>query len=266
MYECNEEDIAHYYCQKISDKITVDGMLNEAVWINAPKAPLVDLVTGEPAFLKTQIASLWDNENFYVAFWIEEPNVQAKFTERDSQIYLENDVELFIDGNGCYYEFQINAIGTIYEVFYIWQDAYKKGSRFAIPEFDLLTRNIDVLGGFQDIMRYQKHPQGKRWAIMDWDFPGLQSGVQIQGTLNDSSDQDSGWTVELAFPWDGMKSLFGKSLKPCNNDILRVNFSRFQALQYNSIKSDHHPGWSLNPHKVYDSHIPKCFSCVHLIE
>ncbi|MFW9923282.1 MAG: carbohydrate-binding family 9-like protein [Candidatus Thorarchaeota archaeon] len=266
MYGCNEEDIAHYYCHKISEKITINGRLNKAVWLKAPKASLVDLVTGEPAFLKTQIASLWDVKNLYVAFWIDETNIQANFTERDSQIYFENDVELFIDGKDCYYEFQINALGTIYEVFYIWQDAYKKGSRFDTSEFDLLTRNVDILGGFQDLSRYKKHPRGKRWAIMDWDFPNLQSGVQIQGTINDSSDQDSGWTVELAFPWEGMKSLFGELFKPKIDDILRINFSRFQALQYNGIKSNYHPGWSLNPHKVYDSHIPHCFSYVHLTE
>ena len=58
-------------------------------------------------------------------YWIEEPNVQARLTERDSFIWTENDVELFIAGPDCYYEFQINALGTIYEVFYIWQDAYQ---------------------------------------------------------------------------------------------------------------------------------------------
>lgn len=44
---------------------------------------------------------------------------------------------MFIAGPDCYYEFQINALGTIYEVFYIWQEAHKKGSYFDRPEFDL---------------------------------------------------------------------------------------------------------------------------------
>jgi len=49
-------------------------------------------------------------------------------------IFRENDVEVFIDGGDCYYEFEINALGTIYEVFFIWQDAYKRGGRFDVPE------------------------------------------------------------------------------------------------------------------------------------
>ena len=149
-------------------------------------------------------------------------------------MYFENDVEVFIAGQDCYYEFQINARGTIYEVFYIWQDAYQQGGFAERPEFDLQTHPVDVLGGFQDGMRYKKHPRGRRWAFMDWDFPGLQAAVQVDGTLNDPATIDRGWTVELAFPWSGMETLAqGRSLPPRNGDIWRMDFSRFEALQAN---------------------------------
>ena len=36
----------------------------------------------------------------------------------------ENDVEVFIAGQDAYYEFELNALGTIMERFYIWQDRY----------------------------------------------------------------------------------------------------------------------------------------------
>lgn len=266
MYGSNENLITHYNAFRITEPITIDGNLRKQVWENAKKSPsFVDMVTGEPAFLDTKIASLWDENYLYVAFWVKEPNVQAKLTERDSLIYTESDIEIFIAGEDCYYEFQINALGTCYEVFYIWQDAYKKGNRFDIPEFDLLNQKVDILGGFQDVLRYNKHPRGRRWAFMDWDFPGLKTAVEVQGTINDSSDVDEGWTVELAFPWKGMFSLFGIEVHPLKNlDLLRINFSRFQKLNYNDFYPQHHPGWSLNPHGVYDSHIPHCFSYVYL--
>ena len=69
---------------------------------------------------------MWDDENFYVSFWIEEPFIEAHQTERDSLVFLENDVEVFIDGGDCYYEFEINALGTVYEVFFVWRDAESK--------------------------------------------------------------------------------------------------------------------------------------------
>jgi hypothetical protein len=264
-YGCDENEIGHYTCHKTSETITVDGNLTEKTWQKSPKSPrFVDMVTGEPGFWDTQIASVWDDRCLYIAFWIEEPNVRAEFTERDSQVYMENDVEVFIDGKDCYYEFQINARGTIYEVFYIWQDAYKNNKRFHIPEFDLMQRKVDIIGGFQDETRYGKHPRGKRWAFMDWDFPGLKSAVGVEGTLNDSSDVDKGWTVELAFPWDGMKLLAGnRTLPPKNEDVWRFDFSRFELLYCSGIQLDHHPGWSFNKHGTYDSHIPECFTYVH---
>lgn len=265
-YGCPEELIAHYTCFRIKEQIKIDGDLDKFPWNIAPQStPFVDMVTGAPAFLETRCAALWDDFNLYIAFRIEEPNIQAQMTKRDSRVYLENDVEVFIGGQGCYYEFQINARGTIYEVFYIWQDAYKKGSRFDIPGFDLLSGTVDVIGGFQDGTRYEKHPRGRRWAFMDWDFPGLRAAVKLAGTLNDNTDVDKGWTVELAFPWTGMEILLGPGSCPVKaGDKLRIDFSRFEKLSYNGFTPAIHPGWSLNPHGVYDSHIPACFSYVHL--
>lgn len=264
-YGCDDKYIGHYTCFKTSKKIDINGNPIEETWQKAPKSPrFVDMVTGEPGFWDTRMAAVWDNRYMYIAFWIEEPDVRAEFIERDSPVYKENDVEVFIGGEDCYYEFQINACGTIYEVFYIWQDAYKSQKRFHLPEFDLNINNVDIIGGFQDETRYRCHPRGKRWAFMDWDFPGLKSAVQVEGTLNDSSDVDKGWTVELAFSWEGMKILAGsRSCPPKNGDIWRFDFSRFELLQCNGIQFKHHPGWSFNQHGVYDSHIPECFTFVH---
>jgi hypothetical protein len=264
-YGCEEKDLAHYTCRRTPSKIAIDGLLTKDVWQKAPKSSrFVDMVTGVPAFLDTRIAALWDDENLYIAFWIEEPNVQARFTERDSPVYLEHDVEVFIAGPDCYYEFQINARGTIYEVFYVWQDAYRRGGAFRTPEFDLLGRAVDVIGGFQDSLRYKKHPRGRRWAFMDWDFPGLEAAVRVDGRLNEPATTDRGWTVELAFPWNGMRTLAqGRSLPPKEGDIWRIDFSRFEALQCNGRLVEPSVGWALNRHAVYDSHIPECFSVVH---
>ncbi len=261
---CDERDVRLYTCHRTDEKIVIDGRLSEICWRRAPKSPrFVDMVTGVPGFLDTRMAALWDDENLYLGFWVEEPNVRAQFTERDSPVYFENDVEVFIAGADCYYEFQINARGTIYEVFYIWQDAYKRGGFSERPEFDLRTHPVDVLGGFQDVLRYKKHPRGRRWAFMDWDFPGLKAAVQVDGTLNDPMTVDRGWTVELAFPWSGMRHLAqGRSLPPRPGDIWRMDFSRFEALQYNGRLTDPSVGWSFNKHGVYDSHIPECFTKV----
>jgi hypothetical protein len=267
-YGAPEESLAHYTCLRTPTPIAIDGNLDKPVWRQAPKSPrFVDLVTGEPGFFDTRIACLWDERALYVGFWIEEPQVRATLTERDAFIWFDNDVEVFLGGDDCYYEFEINALGTLYEVFFIYQDALKRGSRFDRPEFDLYTRNVDVLGGFQDTSRVGKHPRGKRWAFMDWDFPGLQSAVRVDGVINTPSHVDRGWSVELAFPWPGMASLFSqRTLPPRPGDTLRASFSRFEALRYHGKTTAESPGWALNAHGVYDSHIPECFSYLHFSE
>jgi len=43
-----------------------------------------------------------------------------------------------------------------------------------------------------------------------------------------------------------------------------MNFSRFEVSLDNKNSKNNPPGWSLNAHGVYDSHIPNCFSFVYL--
>lgn len=265
-YNVSEEQLAHCTCFRAPGPILVDGRLDEAAWRAAPLSPpFVDLVTGGPAPLETRIACLWDERAFYVAFRIEEPDVRAALTERDSFVWNDNDVEVFIGGDDCYYEFEINALGTVYEAFFVWQDALRPGSRFDRPEYDPRCRRVDMLGGFQDASRFGRHPRGRRWAFLDWDFQGLESGVHVDGVINDSSRRDKGWTVELAFPWQGMRPLFAaRAFPPREGDVLRVDFSRFEPLGDPARKPA--PGWCLNAHGVYDSHIPECFSFVRFSE
>lgn len=265
VYGCPESDLFHCTCFRTEHPPVIDGRLDEACWLAAPRSPrFVDLVTGKPGFLDTRMAALWDDRCFYVAYWLEEPDVRARLEERDSFIWTENDAELFIAGPDAYYEFQINSRGTIYEVFYIWQDAHQKGGFFDRPEFDLYRRTVDIIGGFQDASRHGRHPRGRRWAFMDWDFPGLEWAVHIDGTLNDDRDIDRGWTIELAFPWSGMANLAqGRPIPPADGDIWRMDFSRFESLTSAGVRVQPDPGWALNRHGAYDSHIPECFSFVH---
>jgi cellulose/xylan binding protein with CBM9 domain len=268
-YGCSEEDVAHYTCYRTRTPPTVDGRLADAAWRKAPKSPrFVDMVTGDPALLDTRAAALWDDQSLYIGFWIEEPFVEARLTERDSLIFMENDVEIFIDGGDCYYEFEINALGTIYEVFFIWQDAYTRGSRFDVPEFDLLAHKALSFAGNYDragaTFWWGTHPRKARWAFLDWDFPGLHSAVHVAGTINDRSVVDRGWTVELAFPWAGMRWLAdGRALPPRDGDVWGMFFGRFERLETAGALPQPQPAWCWNKHGVLDTHVPECFTRVH---
>lgn len=256
--------MADYTCYRIDSPIAIDGSLEKPAWQMAPKSPrFVDMATGEPAILGTHAAALWDDENLYAAFWVEEPYPTAYLTERDSIIFTENDVEVFIDGGDCYYEFEINARNTVYEVFFIWRDAYARGSRFDVPEFDVFNPRALTFGGDYDrkpeSFWFGTHPRGLRWAFLDWDMPGLRSAVQVQGALNDPSRPSKGWTVEIAFPWKGMRHLAnGRSLPPSEGDVWSIFFGRFQQIAVGAGKAN--PAWCWTPHGVYDTHMPEKFT------
>lgn len=262
MMPASKDNLAHYTCYRASGPIRVDGALDEPAWKSAPRStPFVDIVTGEPAWFDTRVAMLWDDRCLYFGFTVEEPDVWGTLTERDSKIYLDNDVEVFIAGKDAYYEFEINALNTIYEVFWIWKDAFGPGSPYAgRPDFDPQTRRTAVLSGVGGHV----HPRGERWGFLDWDFPGLQHAVNIDGTLNRRDDVDRGWTVELAFPWEGLRPLAdGRSLPPREGDVWRIDCSRFQQVDREGKRLRRSAGWTWNRHGHYDSHIPETFTYVH---
>jgi hypothetical protein len=259
---CTEEEIPHYIAYRVNSPLHIDGRLDEPAWQKAPRSPRFrDLILGNEAIHDTRAAVLWNEEYLYVAYWIEEPNVQATLTERDALIYQNNDVELFIAGSDAYYEFEINAFGTIYEVFFIWEEAYEDGSYDTIPGFG---RNEPGRRDFYGVA-YKSHPRGPRIGFWNWDFPGLQSAVFVDGTINDDRDRDRGWMVELALPWSGMSMLAmgdHRSLPPKDQDTWRMDFSRFN--QYKEAPPANDPGgWAWSPHGVWDSHVPECFTFIH---
>jgi len=261
-YGVGEDRLVEIACPRARGPITVDGDLGKPAWQSVERSPrFVDMVSGEPALFETRVACQWDDERFYVAYWAEEPQVKATLTKRDSFIWNDNDVELFVAGDDCYYELEINAFGTVYEAFFVWQDALRRGSRFDRPELDLYSRDVDLLGGFQDASRWGKHPRGRRFGFLDFDLAGLETAVRVDGRINDPTTTDRGWTVEIAIPWTGLALLArpdGRSLPPSDGDVWRMDFSRFN--QYKEAPPAQDPGgWAWSPHGAWDSHIPEVF-------
>jgi hypothetical protein len=234
------ETVPTYTAYRATTPPGLDGRLAAACWREAPRSPrFVDLVSGQDVPLDTRGAILWDDEHLYVGFEVEQPDVTATLTERDSHIWLDDDVELFIAGDDAYYELELNACNTVYEVLFRWGDAALHEGRGGAP-FDGV--------GF-------RHPRGPRTGFWDFDLPGLRTAVHVDGTLNDPSDVDRGWSVEVAVPWAGLAAIAGdRSLPPRDGDVWPIALSRF-----NTEKAEDSGGWAWSPHGVWDSHIPELF-------
>ncbi|MCA9177752.1 MAG: carbohydrate-binding family 9-like protein [Planctomycetales bacterium] len=262
-----EQQIRSLEARYVERPIAVDGRLDEADWRTARRsAAFVDLVTGEPAVFDTRVAVLWDEQCLYVGYWIQEPAVRAKFLKRDEPIWQDNDVELFIAFDHAYYELELNAHNTLYEGLFVWQSSYERHGFADVPSLDRRRPGVRSQA-FQGV-GYQRHPRGPRWAFLDWDFPQLRSAVQIHGTLNQSDDRDRGWTVEVALPWSGMRTLAlgdKRAIPPQAGDVWRMDFSRFNQYHASPPARDS-GGWALSPHHVWDSHIPEAFPKVTFVQ
>ena len=221
-----------YVCRRAPGSILIDGDLSKAAWANAEwTRDFVDIEGDSklPPKFRTRAKMLWDDQFFYIASEMEEPHVWATLTEHDSVIFQDNDFEVFIDPDGDamrYFEFEINALNTTWDLY------------LAKPYRD---------GGS---------------AQNEWESQA-KTAVQVAGTLNDPSDEDQGWTVELAFPWSCFRENGGMLCPPSPGDVWRVNFSRVEwdiAIidgKYEKVPGHPEHNWVWTPQGVVDMHQPE---------
>lgn len=187
-----------YACLKTPDPITIDGVLDEPIWARVPWSdPFVDIegsLRPEPRH-RTRVKMCWDAICLYLAAELEEPDLWATLTERDAIIFHDNDFEVFIDPDAdhhLYTELEINALNTVWDLLLV--RPYRDGGP----------------------------------ALHQWNLAGLRTAVSRQGTLNDPSDTDQGWRVEIAIPFAALRETTSAQLPPRRGDRWKINFSRVQ--------------------------------------
>lgn len=181
--------------RRATGPVRVDGRLEEADWERAQwSEPFVE-IRGGPAddSLRTRVALLWDDERLLIAARMADRDLWATFREDNLVMYWNDDFEVFIDPDGDrhrYYELEVNTFGRRWE---------------------LTLERPYVNGG----------P-----AIDRTNIPGVEIGVHVEGTLNDPSDRDSSWSVEIAIPWSGLARYTMDGSGPRAGDTWRMAFAR----------------------------------------
>ncbi|MFV0546683.1 MAG: sugar-binding protein [Bacteroides sp.] len=217
----------NYVCYRTTDKMKIDGQLNEKAWQKAANTDSFVDISGEgfaqPKF-DTKVKMLWDDNYLYVGATLAESDIKARLTQRDTIIYHDNDFEVFLDPDGDghnYFEIENNARGVIFDL--MLDKTYRCGGNFMIQ----------------------------------WDCPGLILKVHHQGTLNKPGDQDKAWTVEMAIPHKALTVNFNNPLKAGNT--WRVNFSRVQWLKAKGPEEN----WVWTPTGKIDMHMPERWGFVY---
>ena len=211
----------------------IDGRLSDHAWQQARWTENFVDIEGDakprPRFT-TRAKMIWDDSCLYIGAELEEPHVWATLTQRDTVIFYNNDFEIFIDPDGDnleYYEFEMNALNTVWDLF--------------------LARPYRDGGPPRD----------------SWNIAGLRTAVHVKGTLNDPADTDTGWTVEIAFPWSALAEYAHRPSPPVIGDTWRINFSRVEWRHelvggtYQRVPGTKEDNWVWSPQGVIDMHQPE---------
>lgn len=230
-----------YIAYHTSENIEIDGRDADTSWSKVDWTNLfIDIEGVKKPTYNTQVKMLWDDTYFYILAKMDEPHVWADITEHDAIIFHNNDFEVFIDPNGDtfnYYEIEVNAINTVWDLF------------------------------------VSKPYRENNVVLNDWTATGMKSAIAVDGTLNNPTDVDKGWTVEMAIPWKIFKTAYFEENVP-KDKFWRVNFSRvnwdhqINDGKYSRKKDDQGDylpeyNWVWSPQGVINMHEPEKWGYVY---
>ena len=205
--------VPHYNIHRTKEKIAVDGKLSEKAWKKSTPVILMfpwEFQTG--AKQHTSVKLLHDQNYLYVGYECADSDITATHENRDDPVYQDDCVEIFISTNpkaDHYFGFEMNARGVLYDYF------------FAYPEKHNLTPNLE----------------------------GILLKTEINGTLQQSSDQDQGWTLEVAIPFQSLNAF------PKKGDQWNIQLNRWDGTEPNRRLSM----WSNSGMKKANPHNPERF-------
>ena len=184
-----------FKAHRTSQRIQIDGRLNEAVWLKAEPIKLSRIGGKASRFQNTRLKALVDDNNLYVGVSAADTDIWSTFIERDSNTWEQEVIEVFIDANGKgrnYLELQVSPNNIVFD------------GKFTRHRSDLA-------------------------AARAWNMSGLETAVFVDGTLNQRDDIDKSYMLEMKIPIDQVPN--GRSA--LKRGEWRVNFFRFDKAKDN---------------------------------
>ncbi len=196
-----------YVAKRVVAPIKIDGRLDEPAWEKAEAVSFAAKNGGAP-LQATTARVLWDDTHVYFAWDCRDRHIWSTMAERDLPLYNEEVVEVFINPDGdreTYLELEVNPLGVLWDGFVF-------------------------------------NNRGKLTGILAWNSLKMQWAAAVEGTLNDSTDTDQGWTVELALP---LADIFTAANNPPQaGDRWRFNLYRIDLPHGPGVQPSDPQAWS----------------------
>lgn len=168
--ETDSQPAKPHECRFTELPIAIDGKGDEKAWKTAEVIDQFSLPwlgkEARPAKTATKARLLWDRDNLYFFAEMVDSDLYADVTEHDGDTWNNDVFELFFkpaEDKPGYYEFQVNAKNTVFDMF--------------LPRRGHVAR-------FRRAQEFH-----------------IESKVLLDGTLNEWTDRDKGWSVEGKIPW-----------------------------------------------------------------
>jgi len=223
----NPNEWSYYDVIRAPGSVTVNGVIADKEWGRARAITgFRDVFQPERAVIyPTAAKMMWDDKYLYVAFECMDEDIWAEMSKRDDPIYCEQAVEVFIDPEG-------------------------QGQRYF--EIDVSPANVVV-----DLMLLKGSYSGRSAINARYNVKGLLTAAKVYGTLDNRSDKDEKWTVEMAIPWSEFRGR-KVNVPPRDGDSWRVQLFRIDRPAPFPAENQH-LCWSKSP-GVF--HQPKNFGVV----
>lgn len=181
-----------YEIRRTARPLKIDGRLDEPAWFAAANVGQFHFTWFKQGRQEQSVAKLlWDDEFLYVGHVCEDAHITARHADHDGKI-PEDD---------CF------------EVIFA-PDPRQPEVYFSIE--------WNVIGGYVDNFR----PEGpKKPRAKVWDAEGVKIAGAYVGTLNDDTDEDSHWVVEVAIPLRNFQQ-YMPNLPPRPGDTWNLNLNR----------------------------------------
>ncbi len=159
-----------YRAAKATGPIVADGVMDEEAWTKAQVVTFDYFFRRDEPLEKqrTEFRMMWDERNIYLFYECEDTSITARETGYDGRPYLDDCAEFFVlpvpDSLYMHFGYEVNVVKARYDYVVLWQFV---GNRTVfIPDYN----------------------------------PAYEVGVTMDGTLNDDTDTDRGWTMEYVIP------------------------------------------------------------------
>ena len=200
-------DLPTYDCHQAAQPPVLDGLLDDPCWAGIPAIRLCRCISGTGATQATTVKVIWHGDYLYTAWRVREFDVQDHNQNRNDSVFGEACVEHFLQAPGGfppqgdspnrYCEVDLSPTGVIWD------------------------GRVDNPYGFPP-----DYTKGLKLVVDPaWDPPDIKCASKLYGTLNDPSDTDHGWTMEVQIPLAGPPG--GKT--PEIGEVWRMNLYRIHG-------------------------------------